>query len=94
MLITLMILITYGFNNPCHSCFKTEEFQWIASTPYFFVLVLAISGVNVFLILTFGILSAGLIGFSFTPNYNLITYAKNIYQGYMAACKKFLSYLS
>ena len=82
MLITLIILITYGFNNPCQSCFQTEDFQWIASTPYFFVLVLAISGVNVFLVLTFGILSAGLIGLSFTPNYNFITYAKNIYQGY------------
>lgn len=61
---------------------QIAEFQWIVSTPYFFVLALAISGVNVFLVLTFGILSAGLIGLTFTANYTLINFAKSIYQGY------------
>lgn len=82
MLITLMILIGYGFQTPCQSCVKITELQWIVSTPYFFVLGLAISGVNVFLVLTLGILSAGIIGLSFTDNYNFVTYAKSIYQGY------------
>jgi Na+/H+ antiporter NhaC len=82
MIITLAILIAYGLNKPCQSCINITESQWIMSTPYFFVLALALSGVNVFLVLTLGILSAGLIGLGFTPRYNLITYAKNIYQGY------------
>ncbi|AIL12769.1 sodium:proton antiporter [Candidatus Paracaedimonas acanthamoebae] len=82
MFITLIILIAYGFNTPCQSCVKITESQWIVSTPYFFVLALAISGVNVFLVLILGILSAGIIGLGFTVNYSLVTYAKNIYQGY------------
>lgn len=82
MLITLSVLIIYGFNNPCQNCIQTPEFQWIVSAPYFFVLALAISGTNVFLVLTFGILSAGLIGLTFTADYTLIHFAKSIYQGY------------
>ncbi|OJX09340.1 MAG: sodium:proton antiporter [Caedibacter sp. 37-49] len=82
MIVTLITLIAYGFNNPCQSCVTITEFPWIMSTPYIFVLILAISGVNVFLVLILGILSAGFIGICFTSNYTLLNYAKSIYQGY------------
>lgn len=49
--------------------------------PYLVVLIMAISGINVFLVLILGILSAGIIGFSY-DNFDIIGYAKIIYNGF------------
>lgn len=54
----------------------------IFSLPYFFVLLLALLGMNVFLVLSLGLMVAGVIGLAFTPSYTGITLARNIFEGY------------
>ena len=50
--------------------------------PYLSVLLLAISGVNVFLVLFIGILLAGTFGLVLQPDYHLSQLAQDIYAGY------------
>ncbi|WP_105103826.1 Na+/H+ antiporter NhaC family protein [Microbulbifer pacificus] len=50
--------------------------------PYILVLVLAVSGVNVLLVLFVGILLAGSIGFALEPDYNIARLSQDIYAGY------------
>ncbi|MBP9692517.1 MAG: Na+/H+ antiporter NhaC family protein [Alphaproteobacteria bacterium] len=54
----------------------------IFSLPYFFVLLLALLGMNVFLVLSLGIMVASVIGLAFTPSYTGIILAENIFAGY------------
>ena len=50
--------------------------------PYLSVLLLAVSGVNVFLVLFIGILLAGTVGLVLQPDYHLPQLAQDIYAGY------------
>ena len=60
-LITLVILIVYSVKNPAASLDQYEFNIWLA-IPYFIVLVLALVGLNVFLVLGLGIVLFLLIG--------------------------------
>lgn len=53
----------------------------IKALPYFAILVMALMGVNVFIVLTAGTLFAALIAFG-TSDYSLINWAKDSYQGF------------
>lgn len=52
------------------------------SFPYFVVLVLALLGINIFIVLSLGLLVGGIIGLAFAPQYTFLTLAKNIFEGY------------
>jgi len=54
----------------------------IFSFPYLLVLLLALLGMNVFIVLSLGLMVAGAIGLAFTPSYTGLTLAKNIFEGY------------
>lgn len=56
----------------------------IFSFPYFFVLILALLGTNVFIVLSSGLLVAGIIGVAFAPSYTALNLAKNIFEGYIS----------
>ena len=50
--------------------------------PYLSVLVLAVSGINVLLVLFLGIVLAGTVGLFLQPGYHLAQFAQDIYAGY------------
>lgn len=50
--------------------------------PYFVVLILALLGVNVFIVLSLGLIVGGAIGLIFSPSYTLLELAKNVFEGY------------
>ncbi|WP_299795506.1 Na+/H+ antiporter NhaC family protein [uncultured Shewanella sp.] len=58
-----------------------QEIDIIKVIPYLTILVLAISGLNVFVVLTIGILLAGITGL-FTMDYGLIQFGQDIYTGF------------
>lgn len=54
----------------------------IFATPYFVVLILALLGINVFIVLTVGLLAGGAVGLLFSSSYTLLDFAKNTFEGY------------
>lgn len=50
--------------------------------PYLFVLVLALLGMNVFIVLSLGLIVGSGIGLIFAPSYTFLELAKNIFEGY------------
>ena len=60
---------------------KQLDFDLIKVIPYLFVLILAISGLNVFMVLTIGIFSAGIIGLA-CGSIDIFTFAQSIYSGF------------
>ena len=65
-------------------------FSWVLALPYLVILALALSGLNVFVVLTVGIVCAGLMGFVATDTYNISGFARDIYQGFSAMQEIFL----
>lgn len=60
----------------------TGDVEWLKVLPYITILVLAVSGVNVFVVLSLGIVLAGGVGLVATDGYGFATYAKDIYAGF------------
>lgn len=58
------------------------EIDWIKVLPYIAILILAIAGVNVFVVLGSGVVMAGLVGLIQVPDYQLMNWAKDIYKGF------------
>lgn len=54
----------------------------IFCVPYFVVLILALLGVNVFIVLSIGLIVGGVIGLIFAPSYTFLELAKNVFEGY------------
>jgi len=59
----------------------SHEYNLLKVLPYVFVLVMALIGVNVFVVLTSGILLSGIIGFIY-GDFTLLSYGKEIYNGF------------
>lgn len=59
----------------------TLDYSLVLILPYLFVLISALAGVNVFLVLTGGIVFSGIIGIS-TGGLTLLSYAQKIYEGF------------
>lgn len=60
---------------------QVKDYDIFHVIPYLTILFLAISGLNVFVVLTIGILFAGFTGF-LTSDYEIIQYSKDIYAGF------------
>lgn len=60
----------------------TIELEWLKVAPYLTILVLAVSGLNVFAVLTVGILLAGAVGLFNSEQYSLTQYGQDIYAGF------------
>ncbi|TFH92057.1 Na+/H+ antiporter NhaC family protein [Vibrio ouci] len=60
----------------------TIEIEWLKVAPYLTILVLAVSGLNVFAVLTVGILLAGAVGLFNSEQYSLTQYGQDIYAGF------------
>lgn len=82
MIMTLCLLSFFAWYSPEVSAFTLSDYQLLHCLPYLVILVLALFGMNVFLVLTIGILVAGGIGVLTIPSYTLITLSQNIFEGY------------
>ncbi|MBS0272317.1 MAG: Na+/H+ antiporter NhaC family protein [Proteobacteria bacterium] len=54
----------------------------IFAFPYVFVLIMALLGINVFIVLSLGLVLGSVMGLLFAPSYTALDLAKNIFEGY------------
>ena len=87
--IICLIIYTYlGYQTPAEITAE-KEVNPILAIPYFMIIVLAISGVNVFLVLLLGVLFSALTG-SLVSGYELANLGKDIYAGFSSMQEIFL----
>ena len=86
-IITLIILLVVARPDAA-AVMETRTFEIIKVLPYVLVLVLAIIGINVFLTLTIGILTAGVIGMV-CGDLTIFTYAQAIWNGFTGMSEVF-----
>lgn len=79
-LVTLLLFIFFG-----ESAEATQTGQWdfIRVLPYLLILGLAVAGVNVFVVLTAGIVLCGAVGLYKIPEYSLLQFSQDIYNGFV-----------
>ena len=86
-LATIVLLLIFGRPETVTDL-GNLEYSIIKVIPYILVLVLALSGLNVFLCLTIGIFSAGIVGL-LTSSMTLSTFAQAIYNGFISMNETF-----
>ena len=79
-IITIIILLIVGRPEVVPTM-KALEYSIIKVVPYLLVLILALVGMNVFLVLTIGIFAAGIIGMA-TGSLDIFGFAQNIWSGF------------
>ncbi len=77
-IITLLILTMIGQG---HAELANQEVDLFKVLPYLTILILAVSGLNVFVVLTVGILLAGFTGFV-SMDYSVSRFANDIFEGF------------
>lgn len=87
-IITFIILLVVG-KPEAIPAFEDRPYNPVLIIPYLFVLISAIAGMNVFLVLTSGIILSGLIGMA-TGGLDLMTFAQNIFTGFSGMFEIFL----
>ncbi len=78
--LTIIVLLVVGRPDVVTNM-DALEYSIVKVIPYLLVLLLALLGMNVFLVLTIGIFSAGIIGMA-TGSLTLFDFAQNIYNGF------------
>ncbi|MCG8472212.1 MAG: Na+/H+ antiporter NhaC family protein [Desulfobacterales bacterium] len=78
-LLTIIILI---FQAKGATVPEPSDASMLLALPYAAILVMAISGLNVFAVLITGIVLAGIAGFAATQDFTLLLFAKEIYKGF------------
>ncbi|WMJ80220.1 Na+/H+ antiporter NhaC family protein [Clostridium sp. MB40-C1] len=78
--ITVVLLLIFGHPTTIPAM-QTYDFTLIKVLPYIFVLVLALAGINVFAVLTGGIILSGIIGLSY-GNLTVLTFSQQIFEGF------------
>lgn len=61
---------------------QSSDIDWLGVLPYLAVLALAVSGINVFLVLSVGIVLAAIIGLGFQAEYGPARLSQDIYAGF------------
>ena len=72
----------FAFNSTATQIPETGSIEWLKVLPYITILILAVSGMNVFVVLTIGIVLAGGVSLSSIENYGLTNFAQDIYSGF------------
>jgi Na+/H+ antiporter NhaC len=60
-----------------------QSYEFILIAPYIFLIILAVMGINVFIVLTVSLLFSGIVGY-FHHDYSIITFCKDIFQGFQS----------
>lgn len=88
-ILTIFILIFQGISLADAAILPAGDIDYIKILPYLLVIVLAIIGINVFVVLFAGILAAGAIGLYFS-DFGLLEFAKLSYEGFTGMTEIFL----
>ncbi len=88
MAVTVVLLLIFARPDK-NLIIEKEAFNFIKVLPYIFVLITAISGVNVFIVLTCGIIFSGIIGIIY-GDFSLLTFTNHIYDGFTSMFEIFL----
>ncbi|MEZ8156054.1 Na+/H+ antiporter NhaC family protein [Vibrio splendidus] len=78
----LIAIVIFAFNSTATQVPETGPIEWLKVLPYITILILAVSGMNVFVVLTIGILLAGGVNLGSIENYGMTDYAQDIYAGF------------
>ena len=83
------VIVFYYFSGPVEVP-AAREIDWVKVIPYLLILILAASGLNVFAVLSFGLVLTASIGLITMENYSIIQVSKDIYKGFSAMQEIFL----
>ncbi|MFV0574901.1 MAG: Na+/H+ antiporter NhaC family protein [Vibrio sp.] len=78
----IMALIIFAFSSTATHTPTAGDIEWLKIIPYITILVLAVSGLNVFVVLSLGIVLAGAVSLFSVPDYALTQLGKDIYAGF------------
>lgn len=78
----LIAIVIFAMNSTATQVPDTSDIEWLKVMPYMAILVFAVSGMNVFVVLTIGILLAGCVSLVGVDSYSLTDYAQDIYSGF------------
>lgn len=87
-LVTIVLLLIFGRPETVVAM-QSYDFNVIKVLPYLFVLVLSLAGINVFVVLTGGIVLSGAIGLAY-GDLTLMTFSQNVYSGFSGMFEIFL----
>ncbi|WP_028115983.1 Na+/H+ antiporter NhaC family protein [Ferrimonas senticii] len=77
----LITLVLFGFSASGNASIEPQTIELTKVLPYLSILVLAVAGLNVFLVLTIGVLLAGGVAFA-SGDYGFMTFGQDIYKGF------------
>lgn len=77
----LTILILY-FATSSPSNVEIHDYEFIKVLPYLTILVMAVCGVNVFVVLLTGVIFSGAIGIFSLDDYSFLTFSQHVYNGF------------
>ncbi|ENU9817226.1 Na+/H+ antiporter NhaC family protein [Vibrio cholerae] len=77
----LLALVVFIFSSQTAQSPQTSDIEWLKVLPYLTILVLAVMGLNVFLVLLVGILMAAGVG-GLSDGYSLSALTKDVYVGF------------
>lgn len=79
-IITTILILIYGAPESV-STLEVDSYNIIKVLPYLLVLGLSLAGLNVFLVLTTGIITSGVVGLIY-GDFSLLGYSQSIYEGF------------
>jgi Na+/H+ antiporter NhaC len=85
----LVTVILFAFLSQNQTQLTIQEFNWTGILPYAAILILALAGMNVFIVLLLGIVLAAAQG-AFFADYQLANLGKDIYKGFSSMQEIFL----
>ncbi len=87
-IVTIVLLVIFGRPETAKAI-EASGYDIVKVLPYLLVLILALIGVNVFLVLTIGIFSAGIIGMAY-GDLTFLSFAGEIWAGFQGMIEVFL----
>ncbi|MCW3171840.1 Na+/H+ antiporter NhaC family protein [Shewanella subflava] len=78
---SLITLVAFGLAGQGQATIEPQQIEFIKVIPYLTILFLAVAGLNVFVVLTLGIILAGVTGIT-AADYNTIQFGNDIYTGF------------
>lgn len=78
----LIALVVFAYHSTATQVPQAGPIEWLKVLPYITILVLAVSGMNVFVVLTIGILLASGVGLASVDGYALTNLVQDIYAGF------------
>lgn len=82
LFLTLIFFTLAGSGEAQNVSVNNTAPELIFTFPYLFVLCLALLGINVFIVLSLGLVVGSLTGLFFTPSYTALNLAETIFKGY------------